>query len=106
MKRWLLGVTVALVAVNLATADDKAEAIVKKAIEAHGGAEALNKYAAGRMKMKGEIALAGMTLDFTGGISYVLPDRYRFEMTADIAGQKLLVNQTAKGDKISSPSYL
>lgn len=102
MKRWLLSLTVVLVSVGMATADDKAEAVVKKAIEAHGGAEALNKYLAGKSKMKGELSLLGMSIEFTGSVMYMLPDRYKFELSASIAGQKLTILQTAKGDKIKS----
>ncbi len=102
MKRWFLSTMVVLVAVGMATADDKAEAVVKKAIEAHGGEAALNKYLAGKSKMKGELNLLGMSLEFNGSITFMLPDRYKFELNASIAGQKLVVQQTAKGDKIKS----
>ena len=44
-------------------ADDKAEAVVKKAIEAHGGAENLNKYTAGQFTMKGDVSVMGMDLE-------------------------------------------
>ena len=55
MRRWVLGLAVAFAAAGAASADEKVEAIVKKGIEAHGGAEALNKYKAGKMNMKGEL---------------------------------------------------
>src|SRR5207249_458092 len=34
--------------------------------------------------------------------SYMLPDRYKLELSADVGGQKLTVNQTVKGESIKS----
>jgi outer membrane lipoprotein-sorting protein len=102
MRRLFFGLAVALCAAGLAAADDKAEAIVKKGIEAHGGADALNKYKAGRFKMKGEMSLLGMDLEFTGDLAYALPDRYRMEMSSEIMGMKLVIHQVVKGETIKS----
>ena len=74
MRPWLLGIAVALAAAGAAAAaDEKAEAVVKKAIEAHGGADNLNKYTAGRFTMKGEVSVMGMDLEFSGAIAYLPP---------------------------------
>jgi hypothetical protein len=102
MRHWFLGLTVALVAAGAAAADDKATAVVKKAIEAHGGADALNKYKAGKMTMKGEISVLGMDLEFTGSLSYVTPDRYKLLMSTEIMGQKMDIQQVVKGDQAKS----
>src|SRR3954468_6010486 len=102
MRRLLSGLVVVLSAGGLAAADDKAEAIVKKGIEAHGGADALNKYRAGKFKMKGEMALFGMDLEFTGELAYALPDRYRMEMSTQVMGQKLVINQVVKGEMVKN----
>ena len=102
MRRWFLGLAVALVAAGAAAADDKAEAVVKKAIEAHGGADNLNKYNGGRFKMTGDLSVMGMDIEFTGNLVYNLPDRYKMEMHADIAGMKLVIEQVVKGDKVKS----
>lgn len=102
MRRLFFGLVVALSSAGLAAADDKAEAIVKKGIEAHGGADALNKYKAGRFKMNGEISILGMDLEFTGDVAYSLPDRYRMEMTTEIMGMKMVIRQMVKGETIKS----
>jgi outer membrane lipoprotein-sorting protein len=102
MRRWFMGVAVTLVAAGIATADDKAEAIVKKGVDAHGGADNLNKYKGGRCKMKGDLHVMGLDLEVTGSLVYSLPDRYRMEIDTEIMGQKLTINQTVKGDKVKS----
>ncbi len=99
MRKWLLGVAVVALASVPAAAQDTAEAIVKKAIEAHGGADALNKYKAGSSKMKGEMNVFGMDLTFTGEMTYLLPDKYKMTIDADVAGQKLAIVQVANGKK-------
>jgi hypothetical protein len=102
MRRWILGLAVALVAAGAATADEKAEAVVKKAIEAHGGADALNKYKAAKLKMAGDVSVMGLNVEFTGTLAYNLPDRYRLDMELDLMGQKVSLEQIVKGDKIKS----
>jgi hypothetical protein len=98
MSRWLIGLAVAVVAVAPATADD-AKAIVEKAITAHGGADALNKFKAGSYKMKGQMIVFDMELDFTGDIIYELPNKFRMALDADVSGQKLAIVQVVDGDK-------
>ena len=102
MRCWVLGLAVALVVARTAAADEKAEAVVKKAIDAHGGADALNKYKAGKFKLKGEISVMNMEFEFTGTVSYMTPDRYKLEVNAEIMGMKLVINQVVKGDSIKS----
>jgi len=102
MRRWFLGLAVALVAAGAAAADEKAEAVVKKAIEAHGGADALNKYKAAKFKMAGDLAIMGMNIDFTGSLAYNLPDRYRLELAMEVMGQKIEIHQIVKGETAKS----
>jgi hypothetical protein len=102
MRRWYLGLAFALVAAGAAAADDKAEAVVKKAIEAHGGADALNKYKAARFKMAGDLSIMGMDIEFTGSLAYNLPDRYRLGLSLEVMGQKVDLQQVVKGDKVKS----
>jgi hypothetical protein len=102
MRRWYMALAVAFVASGIAVADEKAEAVVKKGIEAHGGADALNKYKAGRFSMKGDIAVMGMDLEFTGSIVYSAPSKFRLEVNMEVMGQKLVVDQIMNGDKVKS----
>ncbi len=100
MRKWFLGLAVVLACGSFATADEKVEAVIKKAIDAHGGADNLNKYKAGRFNMKGEMSVMGMDIEFTGKLSYMTPDKYRMEMDATIMGQKLKISQTVKGEVV------
>ena len=102
MRSWILGLAIVFAGASVAAADEKAEAVVKKAIEAHGGAAALDKYKAGKFNMKGELSLMGLDIAFTGKLAYMAPDKYKLEMDADIMGQKLTVNQVVNGDKTKS----
>jgi hypothetical protein len=102
MRQWFLRLAVVFAAAGVAAADEKAEAVVKKGIEAHGGADNLNKYKAAKFAMKGELSALGMDFDFTGDVAYSLPDRYRLNMTMDVMGMKMVINQVVKGDKVKN----
>lgn len=99
MRKWLLGLTIAALAAAPGFAQDTAAAVVKKAIDAHGGADTINKYKAGSAKMKGEMSVFGMDLTFTGEMAYFLPGKYKMTIDADVAGQKLAIVQVANGGK-------
>src|SRR5207244_2668287 len=62
MRRMILGLAVAFLGAAAASADEKVDAILKKAIEAHGGMDAMSKYTASRMTMKGELSVMEMDL--------------------------------------------
>ena len=102
MRHWFLGLTVAVVAAGAAAADEKATAVVKQAIEAHGGADNLNKYKAGKFTMKGDLSVLGMDLEFTGSLAYALPDKYRLQISTEVMGQKMDINQVVRGEKVKS----
>jgi hypothetical protein len=97
MRNWLMSVSVVLFVNAPVPAQDDAAAVVKKAIDAHGGAAALNKYKAGYSKFKGEISIGGMDLDYTGEITYQLPDKYNMTIKAEAGGQKVVVEQNING---------
>jgi hypothetical protein len=98
MRQWLLGVAVVLAAGGVAAADEKAEALVKKAIEAQGGVEALGKYPAARFTMKGEISIMGMDLELSGDMAY-MPDKFRMNINMTVMGQQINVHQVVNGEK-------
>lgn len=98
MRTWLLGVAVVLAAAGVAAADEKAAAVVKKAIEAHGGADNLNKYAATRFTMKGEIAIMGMDAEISGDAAGA-PNKFRMNINLTVMGQEINVRQVVNGDK-------
>lgn len=102
MRFGVLGIVTVLLFSSIGQADEKAVALVKKAIEAHGGAENLNKYKAGRTNLVGEMSILGMTIKFDGKLSYVTPDRYKLEMNAKIAGMKMVMNQVVNGKNVKN----
>lgn len=83
-------------------AEGTPEAVIKKAVEANGGAKTISKYTAARFNMAGTLSVMGMELEFTGKIASQYPDRYSMEMNSQVMGQKLVVVQVAKGDKMKS----
>jgi hypothetical protein len=106
MHIWMLGLAAVALAAWPAAAEDKpaqdkaAVEVVKKAIEAHGGADTLNKYKASTMKMKGNVSIMGIDADFTGTVSYGLPDKFKMTMDADFMGMKLAIMQLANGKTV------
>ena len=99
MSRWLLASAAVVLALAPAPAQESAEAVIKKAVEAHGGADVLKKLTAGESKMKGEMTVFGMDLEFTAKLVYQLPDKFRMEINTDAGGQKLEIVQIVNGDK-------
>jgi hypothetical protein len=100
MRHWFLGLAAAVVVAGMAAADDKAEAVVKKAIQAHGGADALTKYKASKYAMKGELPVAGTDTAFTGDMAFMAPDKFRMDLSLEVMGMKVAIHQVANGDKV------
>lgn len=99
MTRWMLVPVAVAFALAPLSAQESAEAVVKKAIEAHGGAETLKKFPAGQATYKGEMSLFGMDLEFTAKLVYQLPDKMRMEIDTEAGGQKLAIVQVVNGDQ-------
>jgi hypothetical protein len=94
---------VALVAASTALpvrAADSPKDIIEKAIEAHGGKEALKKDVAGRMDMKGTVQVMGVEVSFTGKYTYQHPGKIRGEISMDIMCNKFTIVQIVNGDKV------
>jgi hypothetical protein len=92
----LLGV---IVLAGPARAQGDAKAIITKAIQAHGGADNLNKYKAARIKSKGTLSLMGNDLELTSQAVFSIPDKIKTELDLDFGGQKFHVVQVINGDK-------
>ena len=99
MSRWLFASAAVVLALAPAHAQESAEAVVKKGIEAHGGAEVLKKFIAGESKYKGEMTVFGMDLEFTAKLVYQLPDKFRMEIDTEAGGMKLAIVQVVNGTK-------
>ena len=75
------------------------EAIVKKAIAAHGGEANLKKFPAGVSKIAGTVVEP--KLPFTGSMAFSVPDKVRVEMVFEVAGRKASSVQIINGEKVS-----
>jgi outer membrane lipoprotein-sorting protein len=102
MSRWLLVSAAVVLALAPASAQESAEAVVKKGIEAHGGAEVLKKLTAGESTYKGDMTVFGMDLEFTAKAIYQLPDKFRMEIDTEAGGMKLAIVQVVNGTKTKS----
>ncbi len=106
MRSLMFALAAATVAVAGAAAQDakpaEAKAVVEKAIKAHGGAAALDKYPASTSKFKGQMALFGLDIDFTGDLTAQLPDKVKMTIDADINGMKMAFVQVVNGDKVKN----
>lgn len=96
MRPWMSAFVIVAVA-SFAQAQDKAIDVVKKAIEAHGGEAALNKFQAGEYAVKGKITVAGTDMDFTGQVTYQLPDKYKMTLEMTAGAAKINIVQVANG---------
>jgi len=82
-----------------ASADDKANAVIEKAIKAHGGQANLTKYKAVKVKVVGVAFEDGKEFRFTGSIAGQLPDKLREEIQIDLGEQKVTSIRVLNGRK-------
>jgi hypothetical protein len=82
-------------------ADEQADVqkVIDKAIKAHGGAENLDKYKAVALKFKGKFYGTGEGIDITAESKSQEPDKFRTDITVEIAGSKFELTQALSGDK-------
>lgn len=96
----LLGVVgLILITGDRATAQGDARAIVKKAIEASGGAEALTKYKAGKISGKGTINIQGMSFEFEMDSAFLMPGKLKNSIELEVGGMELTIKQIINGDR-------
>lgn len=79
---------------------ETANEIVQKAIEAHGGADNLNKYKAAKETSKGKITIMGLEMSFDSESVHMLPDRLKNVIKLDVSGQKISIVQIFNGGKV------
>jgi hypothetical protein len=101
MHRLVPLAAVALLIVSApARADDQADAkaLLDKAFKAHGG-DAVEKIKAGTISIKGKFYGMGDGIDYTGTISFQLPDKQRLEIESEAGGMKFKFVQVFNKDK-------
>lgn len=103
MRRFMYGVLCATAVILIQGRPAQAETakeIVQKAIDAHGGLDALKKYPGGKMSFKGKMSIMGLEVTLDGETLYLLPDQFKNTMKMDVLGQKVAVEQIVNGGKI------
>jgi hypothetical protein len=81
-----------------ARAEDETRAILAKAIKAHGGEKAQDKFKAGQTKTKGKLEILG-GIEFTEESSFMLPDKFKETMEMTVMGEKVRVVTVYNGKK-------
>jgi hypothetical protein len=97
MKRFLLAFS--LIAFATHARADEATDLIKKAVEAHGGEEALKKAKAGEFAMSGDMSVLGANLKYKANIAFMLPDKYSMTIDTELMGMKLAIAQVVNGEK-------
>ena len=82
---------------EIATAADEPAAIIDKAIKAAGGVEKLNKIKAEKWTTKGAMEVMGMKMNYTGDYYFQPPALLRFDIEADVGGQKFKFSAATDG---------
>jgi hypothetical protein len=80
--------------------DPSADDIVAKAIAAHGGAEALGKARADKVRLRGTMTLLDKPVPFVGETSVVLPDRLRTVVKVNPGPQETVFTQLVSRNTI------
>lgn len=74
--------------------------IIKKAIDAHGGADVLNRYPAATSSMKGVLIVGPTEIPFSGSLAFAIPGKVRFVIRAESKGLAMTIEQIVNGDKV------
>ncbi len=94
--------TIALLAgsVGGARAQDEVRALIERAIKAHGGAEALGRVHADKVKFKGTLVLQGHTTPFLAETTVQLPSKYKNIIEINSGGDKHTIVHIVNGNNI------
>jgi hypothetical protein len=94
--------TVALLAgfPTLAPAQDEARALIERAVKAHGGAEALARVTADKIKFKGALVIQGHNAPFVAETTVQLPSKYKNVIEMNHNGDKHTIIHVVNGSKV------
>jgi hypothetical protein len=95
----LLAVGLALAAVPARGDEADARKLIEKAVEAHGGQEALDKFPATATTFKGTFHGQGEGIPITGVVSVQGADKQKIEMEVEAGGMKIPIVIVLAGDK-------
>lgn len=94
-----IGIVVLLGCTGAAAAQDEARALVERAVKAHGGAEALGRIRADKVKFKGTLVVQGHTAPFLAEKTMQLPSKYKHFIETNLDGDKHTILYVINGDK-------
>lgn len=97
---WILMAGLAIV--TMARADDAAEKVVKKAVEALGGEKILLANKAAESSVKVKVTTPELAYECQVDTVYSLPDRYKMTVTGEVGNQKITLVQSVNGTKVRS----
>lgn len=82
-------------------ADDKVDikALLKKAIDAHGGAEKLKKFKATEQTAEGTVEVMGLEMKYASKTYHQLPNKVKNEMTMTVMNNEISVVTVMSGKK-------
>ncbi|MBM3995823.1 MAG: hypothetical protein FJ303_16975 [Planctomycetes bacterium] len=80
--------------------DTDVKAIVRKAIDAHGGTKNLDKYKAFNTKFKGTMTIMGVKVNVDGDTTLQKPDKVKNVLILDINGKSIDVTNVFNGKKL------
>jgi hypothetical protein len=78
----------------------EARALIERAVKAHGGAEALARVRADKVKFKGTLVLRDHSTPFVAETTIQLPSKYRHVIVMTVAGEKHTLIYVINGDKL------
>jgi len=91
--------TIMCIAPASVLAQTDARKLIEQAAAAHGGLDALAKYSAARIKVKGSYVFQGRTVPYSGQSVYSMPDRLHSTVELTIQNVTRKVEQIQNGDR-------
>jgi hypothetical protein len=97
-----LGTIAVLVATNGGARgqDDEARCLIERAVKAHGGAEAMGRVRADKVKFKGTLVLRGHATAFVAETTIQLPSKYKHVVETGAGADKHTLVYVINGDKL------
>ena len=93
-------VALVLGSVGVASAQDAAHDLIERAVKAHGGAEALGRIHADKVKFKGTLVIQGHTMPFVAETTMQLPSKYKHVIETNNGGDKHTIIHVINADKV------
>jgi hypothetical protein len=101
MQKHVALVVVLLLFAGVASAQDKPEDVIKRAIKAHGGEEKLARVACDKAKVNGVIHIGEEDVQFTAEEYIQLPSQFKNTVALTLNGRKVTLVQLLNNDKVS-----